>query len=125
MPKISKADASWVENIEGTFEGRFEDLGGYTAQFEHYLAHADPAELFRGLPGDRCQCPHWGVVLRGRLVYRYADGSEDVVEPGEAYYAPPGHLPVFVAGTEIVEFSPTEEFRRTAEAVLDNAAARS
>jgi len=39
-------------------------------------------------------------------------------------YAPPGHLPVFVAGTEIVEFSPTEEFRRTATAVLDNAAAR-
>src|SRR5215831_10956479 len=52
----------------------------------------DMAPLFRGLPDDRCQSPHWGIVVKGRLTFTYADG-EDVIEAGEAYYAPPGHTP--------------------------------
>jgi hypothetical protein len=104
--------------MEG-FEGRYEDLGGYTVGFETYTEEADPAPLFQGLPEDRCQCPHWGVVLRGKLVYRYADG-EDVIGPGEAYYARPGHTPVFFADSEIVEFSPTQELAQTMEVVLSN-----
>ncbi len=119
MPKIAKQDASQVEALPG-FEGRYEDLDGYTIGFETYHEDSDPAELFRGLPDDRCQCPHWGVVLRGTLVYRYADGSEETIEAGEAYYAKPGHLPVFLAGAEIVEFSPTAEFAETVEVVLGN-----
>ena len=35
-------------------------------------------------------------------------------------YAPPGHTPVLYAGTEIVEFSPTEELERTFEVVTRN-----
>ena len=41
-------------------------------------------------------------------------------EEGDAYYAPPGHTPVFYAGTEIVEFSPTEDLERTIEVVTKN-----
>jgi hypothetical protein len=124
MSKISKDAASQIEKMDG-FEGRYEELGGYTAGFEAYTADADPAPLFTGLPDDRCQCPHWGVVLRGRLIYNYADGSQDVIDAGEAYYARPGHLPVFTAGTEIVEFSPSEELAETIEVVLRNLAATS
>ncbi len=118
MPKIAKQDASQVETLPG-FEGRYQDLDGYTVGFEVYSEDSDPAELFKGLPDDRCQCPHWGVVLKGTLVYRYADG-EEVIQAGEAYYARPGHLPVFLAGAEIVEFSPTSEFAKTVEVVLNN-----
>jgi len=39
----------------------------------------DPAALFRGLPDDRCQCPHWGVVISGTIVYRYVDREETYV----------------------------------------------
>ena len=119
MPKIAKQHAAHVETMAG-FEGRYEDLDGYTIGFEAYTQDADPAPLFQGLPGDRCQCPHWGVVLKGTLVYNYADGSQDVIQAGEAYYAPPGHLPVFSAGTEIAEFSPSEQLRATMEAVTKN-----
>ena len=35
-----------------------------------------------------------------------------MISAGEAYYVGPGHLPVFTAGTEIVEFSPTVELSR-------------
>ena len=119
MGKISKDQASQVEAMDG-FEGHFEDIDGYTVGFETHTADADPAPLFQGLPGDHCQCPHWGVVLRGKLVYRYADGTEDVITAGEAYYARPGHLPLFFAGTEIVEFSPTAQVAETMDVVLKN-----
>jgi hypothetical protein len=118
MAGIGKDQVTQVERMEG-FEGRYADLGGYTVGFETYTADADPSELFRGLPDDRCQCPHWGVVLRGKLIYRYADG-EDVITAGQAYYARPGHLPVFFADTEILEFSPTAELQQTMDVVLRN-----
>lgn len=122
MAKISKDTASQVETMPG-FEGRYEDLDGWTIGFETYTEDADPGPLFAGLPDDRCQCPHWGVVLRGALLYHHADATTERIGPGEAYYAPPGHLPEFTAGTEIVEFSPTAQFTETVEQVLKNLAA--
>ncbi|HVM04803.1 MAG TPA: hypothetical protein VM242_06510 [Acidimicrobiales bacterium] len=119
MGTTSKAAAPTVYVMDG-FEGRYEEVDGHTIGFETYTEDADPAPLFAGLPDDRCQCPHWGVVLEGTLVYRYADGSEDVVEAGHAYYARPGHLPLFRAGTELVEFSPTDQLAATMEVVTGN-----
>ena len=110
MAKTSKDAASDSLTMEG-YEGHFQDLGGYTVGFETYTADANLAPLFKGLPDDRCQCPHWGVVLKGKLVYHYPEG-DDVITTGEAYYARPGHLPEIFAGTEVVEFSPTEELQQ-------------
>ena len=122
MSKTGPLQASQVETMEG-FEGRYEDLDGYTVGFETYSADDDPAPLFAGLPDDACQCPHWGVVLEGKLVYRYTDGSEDAITAGEAYYARPGHIPLFFADTRMVEFSPTPELAGTMEVVLRNLSA--
>jgi hypothetical protein len=122
MGSIAKDAASTVHTMDG-FEGRYEEIDGYTVGFETYTEDADPGPLFRGLPDDHCQCPHWGTVLRGTLVYRYADGTEDVIGAGQAYYARPGHLPLMKADTEIVEFSPTAELGATIEVVLRNLAA--
>jgi hypothetical protein len=71
----------------------------------------------KGLPDDRCQCPHWGYVFKGKMTARYADRDE-VFEVVDAFYTPPGHTPVKKEpGTEILWFSPSEELR-TAEAVM-------
>lgn len=118
MPKVSKQNATIRQAAPG-YEGHFQDLGGYTVAFETYTDDADLAPLFAGLPEDRCQCPHWGVVLKGRVTYRYATG-EETIEAGEAYFARPGHTPVLHAGTELVEFSPTAEMERTLEVVMRN-----
>ena len=117
--KTSKTQAPDSLEVEG-YEGHFDEVEGYTVGFETYTADADLAPFFAGLPDDRCQCPHWGYVLKGRLTYRYADGSEDTIEAGEAYYAPPGHTPVLYAGTEVVEFSPTSELQATLDVVNKN-----
>ena len=121
MPKISKSDASDVMELEG-YEGHFGQLGDYTIGFETYTADADLAELFKGLPDDRCQCPHWGVVLKGKLKFT-SDEGETVIEAGDAYYMPPGHLPYLYAGTEVVEFSPTTQLNETMAVIEKNMAA--
>lgn len=119
MPKVSKQEASETLAMEG-FEGRYEKLaGGYTVGFETYTADADAAPLFQGLPDDRCQCPHWGYVLSGRVDFKFADRDE-IYEAGDAYFAPPGHTPIFFAGTEIVEFSPSDGLEETVGVVLGN-----
>ena len=120
MPKVSKKDAKDTMEAEG-YEGHFGDLDGYTVGFETYTADADMSELFKGLPDDRCQCPHWGVVLKGKLKYTTDDG-EMIIRAGEAYYVPPGHLPYLYAGSEVVEFSPTKQLQETMVVIEKNMA---
>jgi hypothetical protein len=119
MGKVSRSSTTEHQEMEG-FVGDYADVDGTTVGFERYDRDADPAALFRGLPDDRCQCPHWGVVLKGKLIYDEADGSRTEIGAGEAYAVGPGHLPVLTAGTEIIEFSPTAELAKTIEVVMRN-----
>ena len=121
MPVVSKQSASQSESMSG-YEGHFEEVGGYTVAFETYTEDADLSPFFAGLPNDQCQAPHWGYVIEGKVAFHYGDHSE-IVEAGHAYYIPPGHTPQLFAGTEVVEFSPTEELERTIEVVMKNMAA--
>lgn len=124
MPSASKTTASRSHDF-GVMEGRYEELGGYTVGFETYAADADLAPLFVGLPDDRCQCAHLGYVLKGKVKFTFADEGEEVYETGEAYHAPPGQTPTLYAGTEIIEFSPTEPLQQTIEVVTQNMEAAS
>jgi hypothetical protein len=98
------------------------EWGDIHVGFETYDEEFDIAPLLRGLPDDRCQCPHYGYVLKRRMKVRYAD-REEVVNAGDAYYMAPGHSPVMEAGTELVEFSPKDEYRKTMEVAERNLAA--
>lgn len=98
-------------------QARYAELADYTVGFETYPEDVDPAEYFVGLPDDRCQCPHWGIVQTGQITFRFADHDE-TYGAGDAYYVPPGHLPLMTAGTSVVEFSPTEGLQATM-AVVD------
>ena len=118
MAVISKEGAPRQESIPG-FEGHYSEVDGYLVGFESYDEYNDAAELFRGLPDDRCQSRHWGYVIKGRVAFRYAD-REELIEAGEAYYAPSGHTPVFYPDTEVVEFSPAAEIEETIRVVLKN-----
>ena len=116
MPHASKQSASEHETVEG-YEGHFEHFqGGWTVGFETYTEDADLAPFFRGLPNDECQCEHMGYVIKGKVGFRSGDG-EETFEAGDAYYVGPGHTPILSAGTEVVEFSPTEKLGQTLEVV--------
>jgi hypothetical protein len=108
-----------MEAAEGTM--RNVEWGGMTFEVGHFKKMMDPGQLFKGLPDDSCQCPHWGHVIKGKLRYRFGQ-REEVYSAGEVYYAPPGHLPVIEAGTEYVELSPTDQLKKTYEVVERNMA---
>jgi hypothetical protein len=95
------------------------DLDGYTVDFLHVLVDLDMDQLLRGLPDDRCQCPHWGIVTDGRMIVRYA-GHEEVVDAGDVFYMAPGHVPTYDVGTRVIQFSPTAEVQATTEAIMRN-----
>ncbi len=82
MPKTSKETASQVEVVEGILEDRSEDLDGYNVVFTTYLAEMDHAPLFRGLPDDRCQCPHrkgfWLIPDRTHPWCDYSDEHDSL-----------------------------------------------
>lgn len=118
MPKVSRESAATVEDF-GVAEDRSEDLAGYTVNFVSIREHSDLAPALKGLPDDRCQCPHWGYVFAGRITLTYAD-REEVYEAGDAFYIPPGHTPRAEAGSELVQFSPTHEFAETQRRIKQN-----
>ncbi len=120
MPRASRATASETMTVEG-YEGHFEHFdGNFTVGFESYTADADLAPMFTGLPDDRCQCPHWGYVIAGRVTFTFTDGHQETYEAGDAYYAPPGHTPHLYAGSEVVEFSPSDALAQTMAVVERN-----
>jgi hypothetical protein len=121
MPKASKETASQSADL-GVLQCWLAELDGYTVEFTSFREGGDAAPFFKGLPDDRCQSPHWGYVVKGRMTFRYAD-REEIYEAGDAYYAPPGHIPVVEAGTETIEFSPTTEYQQTQEVLGRNLAA--
>jgi hypothetical protein len=119
MPGM-KRDGGEVRRM-GPVEDRHQELeGGYTVQVTSFGAAIDATPLMAGLPDDRCQCPHWGYVLKGRQTYRFAD-REEVYGEGDAFYVGPGHVPLVEAGTVILQFSPTEPLRQTAAVLMENA----
>jgi hypothetical protein len=120
MPRTSKAEAVVVMESE-VLTSRQAELDDFTVVFEEYHVDADGTPMFRGLPDNRCQCPHWGCVVRGELRLRYAEGDE-TYRAGDAYVARPGHVPVVTAGTEVIEFSPTVQLAETLAVVAGNMA---
>jgi mannose-6-phosphate isomerase-like protein (cupin superfamily) len=115
MPKVSRESASDVQDF-GAAEDRTEELDGFTTQFVSIRQTHDLTQMLSGLPGGHCRCPHWGYLVTGRLTVHY-DDHDEVIEAGDAFYMPPGHVPGAEAGSEFVMFSPTDEYRVTMEAI--------
>lgn len=119
MPKMSKQTAAKVDENGPGIEWR-SDLEGYATSFVHVKDDADLAPLMKGLPDDRCQCPHWGYVFEGSIAFDFGDHVE-VYEAGDAFYVPTGHTPSAKAGAEFLLFSPVDEYARLEEVMAANA----
>ena len=107
---VALPDGSTIKQIE---------WGGMSVELGAFNNEADPGPLFAGLPDDRCQCQHWGYVLKGELRFSFADRVE-VFRAGDAYYVGPGHLPVLGDGVQYVEFTPADQAHATMEVIGRN-----
>lgn len=99
--------------------GRTVELGDITVMFETFPTEQDAGPAFRGLPDDRCSCPHWGLVVSGSWTAHYSDHDE-TFEAGDVFYSPAGHLPSVTAGTELITFSPTREINEVMAVIARN-----
>ena len=119
MPKVSKDTAQQVMDAGPAIDRR-EDLDDYSVSFVTIRHSHSLADLLKGLPGDSCQCPHWGYLFAGQITVSYGD-REEVYQAGDAFYMSPGHVPAAVAGSEFVQFSPRDQLAQTMAAIKANA----
>ncbi len=98
------------------------EWGAMNVALETFPAGTDTRPLFTGLPDDRCQCPHWGYVVSGRVHVIFAD-HEETLQTGDIYYLEPGHVLVYEEQTDLIEFSPRGEYQATMEVAAQNIAA--
>ncbi|MHB9031954.1 MAG: cupin domain-containing protein [Anaerolineae bacterium] len=115
----SKKDNVPVSFQAGPDYSRNTEWGEMNVAFERWSAGLDSGPMFKGLPNDACQCPHWGYVIKGKLRILYGD-HEETIEAGDAYYLAPGHTTVVESDLEIIEFSPKGEYQKTMEVAMRN-----
>ena len=72
MPKVSKDNAPQLNDYGPVVEAK-DDVDGYTLQILEMRHDMDATPLLRGLQNDRCQSPHWGYVIKGRLTFDCGD----------------------------------------------------
>ena len=84
-------------------------LGKMSGEYFSLAAGVDTTPLFQGLDGNRCQCPHWGFVVKGVLTTTDAAGNQETVRSNDLFYWPNGHNVKVSEDAEIVMFSPQRE----------------
>src|SRR2546430_14942140 len=111
MPKVSKESATEGGEF-GPVTDRYNEIESYRVNFTTFHEDVDGTPLMKGLADDRCQCPHWGYVISGRVTFRFPE-QEEGIEARDAFYPPPGHVPVKPEpGSEILMFRPDEVLQK-------------
>ena len=65
--------------------------------------------LLKGLNNNNCHCPHWGYIFEGAFRFIYDDGTQELFEAGDVFYAQPGHTAIVDKDLKFIDFSPTKE----------------
>ncbi len=113
--RVAKDDVEVRMEIPGAVirqRREFGTVNGFSTISGEYFslsAGVDTTPLFVGLEGDRCQCPHWGYVLRGQITTTDANGARETVRANDLFYWPPGHNVKVDLDAEIIMFSPQQE----------------
>jgi hypothetical protein len=97
------------------WEERVVEVGDMIVSQVHGSAGWDAIDTFANLPDNMCQCPHFGVVLKGKVRIVTKDGSIDCVA-GDAYYQAVPHRVEWIEDSVLIEFSPREPFWQVTEA---------
>jgi len=111
----SAVDDLPVEVEAGELKLRYAEWGAMAVRHAQVPAGADMSPILEGLPDDRCPSPHWGIVLKGSIHLRHADGTEETTRAGQLYHWPAGHTAWTDEDAVFVEFGPVEPMRQFSE----------
>ena len=104
-----------VELAQGELETRYLELGDLAVRHVRVPAGTDFGPVLRGLPGDRCPSPHWGIVLEGSIHLEHADGTTETAHAGEVYHWPAGHTATTDEACVFLELGPVAPMREFSE----------
>lgn len=107
---------------DGELQVRGADHAGTKIAHFKLPAGTDLRPALKGLPGDRCPCPHWGYMISGRVRMHTEEGTHDYTT-GQVFYWAPGHAPEAIEDSEYVDFSPSADMERVLKHILSGAAA--
>lgn len=93
------------------------EAGEMTVGYFRLAQGTDLGPALAGLPGDACQCPHWGYMIEGRLQMRSPDGDTEY-SAGQAFYWAPGHVPVALTDCAYIDFSPSAQLAPVVQHIL-------
>ncbi|WP_373048530.1 hypothetical protein [Vulgatibacter sp.] len=96
-----------VIRLEENF-GEAGDFGSMSAEHFSLAKGVDTTQLFVGLDGDLCQCPHWGYVVKGVVTTTDGAGREETVRANDLFYWPAGHNVKVLEDAELIMFSPQQ-----------------
>ena len=90
---------------------------GYTTV--HAPLDCTEAYKFGRLPGGVCPCPHYGYIFEGRMRAKYpgSDWPDEVIEAGEAYFIPSGHVLVYEEPSKVLELNPAHALQMCMDAM--------
>src|SRR5690606_2212099 len=123
--KITKDDNEVKIQIPGAVMRQRTDFGDVTGygkiggEFFSLSAGVDTTQLFIGLEGDLCQCPHWGYVLSGKITTTDSAGIQETVNRGDLFFWPPGHNIKVDEDVEIIMFSPQHEHTKVLDHMIN------
>lgn len=84
-------------------------------------APLDCSEMYRfgKLPGGVCPCPHYGYLFEGRMraIYPGSDWPDEVIEAGEAFFIPSGHVLKYEEPTRVFELNPAHALQMCMDAM--------
>ena len=78
MPSVKLEDLPVIMEAD-TARGTGTSWQGMQVGHFQIKSGTDITEALKGLPDDMCPCPHWGLVLKGAIHLRYADGTTEVI----------------------------------------------
>jgi hypothetical protein len=107
--KLKKEDIPVIMQSPGTIMRAQPNFGEMTVVYHELPEGTDFTPFLKGLDNDSCHCPHWGYILQGAFRFIYDDGSEEVFETGDLFYAPAGHTAIVEEDLKFIDFSPTKE----------------
>jgi hypothetical protein len=116
MVSITREELPIAVNAGG-LELRFSPVGSMILSFYQIPKNTDFASLLKGLPEDMCQCPHWGYLLKGKMLVHTKTG-EEIVKSEQVFYMAPGHMPEFLEDCELFEFAPAAEFKQMMDHIM-------
>ncbi len=102
---------------------RFANWGELDVAVETTASGRDATAVFhRAFPDGRCPVPHWGYLVKGRMRIKYPD-REEVISAGEAWYMPPGHIPMTEEDVVDIVFTMAGEYEKVMATITRAAAA--